>query len=50
MKDYCSGKKWQFCRPKDIFVKKEKVLKANDNFFLVNNVRLKQMMKNFICL
>ncbi len=40
MKDYHARKKECFNRSKDIFVKKDKVLKANNNYYFLKNVRL----------
>ncbi|CUK81366.1 conserved hypothetical protein [Listeria monocytogenes] len=40
MKDYQARKKECFNRSKGIFVKKDKVLKANNNYYFLKNVRL----------
>ncbi|CUL55743.1 conserved hypothetical protein [Listeria monocytogenes F6900] len=40
MKDYQARKKECFYRYKGIFVKKDKVLKANNNYYFLKNVRL----------
>lgn len=50
MKDYFLNIKQLFCRSKDIFVKKEKVLKPNIIYYFVFNVRLKETIENFMCL
>lgn len=50
MKDYFLNIKQLFRRTKDIFVKKEKVLKPNVICYFALNVRLKVTIENFMCL